>query len=123
MGSRFGVSRTRGSDSNRSSIIRITPLSKEEIKELKSVTRNLSAVKAFYGNPEMRKRMAQRAKAIQTKFNIHQQTERSGPDKWHVLVESSTGKKIKAHCMSRNEARQRNKTILGLGMEWTLGEM
>lgn len=64
-----------------------------------------------------------RAKRIESQVNMQRQAENKGPDLWHVLVESKTGKKIKMAAMSRLESFERNRNIRDLGMEWTLGEM
>jgi hypothetical protein len=103
----------------------IIPMTKKREVEINEHT-NLKKVLAKTlktGNRELWQTCLTRAKRIETASNIAKQAARKGPDVWHCLVESKTGKKIKAAAMSREEAFRRNKTIAELGMEWTLGEM
>ena len=96
--------------------LNITPLTGKEFNQLKET---VEWVNPHRTGPDRMRRMLKRAAAA----NVAEQSERKGPDLWHVLVESKTGKKIKQSAMSRAEAWRRNKNIRDLGMEWTLGEM
>lgn len=99
----------------------IYPMSKAKEKALNVSTNFTSLIH----HPDLVTRRVRqiRAKMIETEWNIHQQSERKGPDRFHVLVESATGKKIKAKAMSRADAAERNESIASIGYEWTLGEM
>jgi hypothetical protein len=113
---------TRKSDSYGSSIVNILPMSKEKREELKQV---MPHIKGRGATPEKRLENLKRRLRKRALVNESIRNETRGPDKWHVLIDFSTGvrRKVREAAMNKQERFERNKSIKDLGMEWTLGRM
>lgn len=115
------TNRTRASDGNLgNTVFNIFPMSKEKREELREVYPHM---KGHGSTPEKRLANLKYKLSRRALVNRSESQSRFGPDKWHVLVEMGTRRKIKEAPMSRKECFARNKTIKDLGMEWTLGRM
>ena len=101
-------------------IVPMTNAKQEEIRDAQDLKK---IVKRAGPQIQTFLRRLNRARTIATRDNINEQSQRNGPDVWHVLVEMGTRRKIKCAAMSRREAWRRNDTLKDLRMEWTLGTM